>query len=61
MAYPWQKVEFLFFPLLLLSLLPARPLLLLPRAFLVTCIVGSFCELAALVEETGWFSTRLVS
>lgn len=27
----------------------------------VTCIVGSFNELGALAEETGWFSARFVS
>lgn len=55
MAYPWQKLEFLFFPPLLLSLLPACHWLLLPWVFLVTvtCIVGSFNELAALAEQTG--------
>lgn len=63
MAYLWQKLEFLFFPPLLLSLLPAWPWLLLPRVFqvTVTCTVGSFSELAALAEETGWSSARLVS
>lgn len=40
---------------------PACPLLLLPQASLVTCVVGPFCELAALAEETGWLSARLVS
>lgn len=56
MAHPWQKLEFLFFPSLLLSLLPACPWLLQPHVFLVTVtgIVGSFKELAALAEETGW-------
>lgn len=60
---PQQKLEFLFFPPLLLSQLLACPWLLPPRIFLVTvaCIVGSFDELAALAEESGWFSTQLVS
>lgn len=60
---PQQKLEFLFFPPLLLSQLLACPWLLLPRIFLVTviCIVGSFDELAALAEESGWFSAQLVS
>ncbi|KAK2530850.1 Acap2 [Columba livia] len=58
---PQQKLEFLFFPPLLLSQLLACPWLLLPRIFLVTvtCIVGSFDELAALAEESGWFSAQL--
>lgn len=62
MTCPWQKLEFLF-PCLLLSLLPACLWLLLPRVFLVmvTYIVGSFNELAALAGEIGWFSARLVS
>lgn len=53
---PRQKLEFLFFSLLL-SQLPACPWLLLPRIFLVTVtyIVGSFDELAFLAEESGWF------
>lgn len=33
MAYPWQKLEFLFFPPLLLPLLPVCHWLLLPRVF----------------------------